>query len=77
MIIFRVLEKIFIYLEAFLRYVAAKKDKERIEKAKDEARRELDQRSLESLTGESGNPTRYDYPGMQHGEPKDRKGDST
>ena len=77
MIVFRLLEKVFMYVEAFLRYLAAKKDRERIEKAKDEARRELDQRGLESLTGESGNPTRHNYPGLQHGEPKDRKGNST
>lgn len=64
------------YVETLLKYIANRKDRERIEKAKDAARRELDQRGLESLTGESGNPTRHDYPGLQHGPKKDRSGPS-
>lgn len=55
-----------------MKYLGAQKDKKRVEEAKSESESKLDQRPLESLTGNSGNPTRHEYPGLQHGPAKDR-----
>lgn len=72
MAIIKLIEKIFIWVEALVGYLAAQRDKKRIQGAKDEAKKQLDQRPLESLTGDSGGATRHEYPGLQHGPKKDR-----